>query len=149
MSIGSHTRQAAWGTTILRMALGLIFLVHGAQKLFVLGPATIAASFSQIGIPLPAANAYLVIAVELLGGIAMIAGLGVRVVGALFTVVMLVAIATVHGPQGFFLPNGYEFALVLLAASMATVLQGAGAFAVDNLLADRTITTRSVAPLRA
>jgi putative oxidoreductase len=139
----------AWGTALLRIALGAIFAAHGAQKLFVMGPATLAGFFGQIGIPFPELNAYLVIAVELLGGIAMIAGLGTRIVGALFSVVMLVAIATVHGAQGFFLPNGYEFNLVLLAASIATVLQGAGVLALDNLLAGRRLTTRELTPVRA
>ena len=139
----------AWGTTLLRVVVGIIFAAHGAQKLFVMGPSTLAGFFGQVGIPFPEASAYLIIAVELLGGIAMIAGLGTRVVGALFAATMAVAFATVHGPQGFFLPNGYEFVLVLFAASIALVLQGAGAFALDNLLSSRTLATREFSPLRA
>jgi putative oxidoreductase len=141
--------RTAWGTTLLRVAVGLIFLAHGAQKLFVMTPAGLAGFFGQIGIPFPLLNAYFVIAVEVLGGIAMIAGLGTRIVGALFAAVMVVAFATVHGAQGFFLPNGYEFVLVLFAASIALVLQGAGAFAVDNLIAARRLTTGQFLPARA
>jgi putative oxidoreductase len=139
----------AWGIALLRVVVGTIFTAHGAQKLLVLGPATLAGFFTQIGIPLPELNAYLVIAVELIGGIAMIAGLGTRVVGALFAATMAVAFATVHGAAGFFLPNGYEFVLVLFAASIAIVLQGAGAFALDNLVAGRKLTTHELSPVRA
>ena len=124
----------AWGTTLLRVAVGIIFVGHGAQKLFQMTPTGLAGFFAQVGIPFPELNAYFVIAVELLGGLAMIAGLGTRTLGALFAAIMVVAIATVHGTHGFFLPNGYEYNLVLLAGSVSLVLQGAGAFAVDNLL---------------
>ena len=136
-----ETRDA-WGTTVLRAAVGLVFVVHGAQKLFVMGPAALAGFFGSLGIPLPELNAYAVIAIELLGGLAVIAGFGTRVIAALFAAVMAVAIATVHGAQGFFLPNGYEFVLVLLAASVTLVLQGAGAYALDNVLTRRRIGNR-------
>ena len=141
--------RPAWGTTLLRIALGIIFVAHGGQKLFAMGPAALAGFFGSVGIPFPAFNAYLVIAIELLGGIAMIAGLGVRAIASLFAATMVVAFATVHGPQGFFLPNGYEFVLLVFAASIAIVLQGAGAFALDNVLAGRRLTTRELTPARA
>ena len=139
----------AWGTTLLRVAVGIIFTAHGAQKLFQMTPSVLAGFFGQIGIPLPELNAYFVIAVELLGGIAMMAGLGTRIVAALFAAIMVVAIATVHGAQGFFLPNGFEFNLVLLAGSIALTLQGAGAFALDNLLALRTAESPHLSTVRA
>jgi putative oxidoreductase len=141
--------RTAWGTTLLRIAVGIIFVAHGAQKLFVMTPAGLAGFFEQIGIPLAAANAYFIIGLELLGGLAMIAGLGTRIIGALFAAVMVVAFATVHGPQGFFLPNGYEFVLLVFAASITLVLQGAGAFALDNVVAGRRITSRQLSPARA
>lgn len=137
------------GTTLLRLAVGLVFAAHGAQKLFVMTPGGLTGFFASIGIPFAAFNAYFVIALELLGGIAMIAGLGTRIIAALFAVVMAVAIATVHAPHGFFLPNGYEFPLLLLAGSVTLVLQGAGAFAVDNLLAGRRFAFGTVSHARA
>lgn len=143
-----ETRQA-WAAALLRVAVGVIFAAHGAQKLFVVTPDGLVGFFGTIGLPLPTFNAYFVIAVEVLGGIAMIAGLGTRIVAALFAAVMVVAIATVHGPQGFFLPQGYEFNLVLLAASISLVLQGAGAFALDRVVSERRLTTREVSPVRA
>jgi putative oxidoreductase len=133
---GTQTHQA-WGTTLLRIAVGAVFVAHGAQKLFQFTPAGLAGFFDGLGIPFPLANAYLVIAVELLGGLAMIAGLGTRIVAVLFATVMAVAFATVHVQHGFFLPNGYEFVLVLFAASLTLALQGAGALALENRLPRR------------
>ena len=136
-------RTHAWGPALLRVAVGAVFAAHGAMKLFQIGPEALAGSFASIGIPLAAVNAWLVIAIELLGGAAMIAGLGTRVVAALFAAVMVVAIGTVHGQHGFFLPNGYEYNLVLLAATIALALQGAGAFALDNVISTRIRDPRS------
>jgi putative oxidoreductase len=141
--------QNAWGTTLLRIAVGTVFVAHGAQKLFQMGPSGLAGFFGQIGIPFPELNAYFIIAAELLGGMAMIAGLGTRILGALFAAIMVVAIATVHGSAGFFLPNGYEYTLVLLAGSITLALQGAGAFALDNVIAGTKLTTREPAVVRA
>lgn len=132
----THTKHA-WGTTLLRVVVGTIFVAHGAQKLFQFTPAGLAGFFESVGIPLAAANAYLVIGVELIGGLAMIAGLGTRVVALLFAGVMTVAFATVHFPHGFFLPEGYEFVLALFAASVTLALQGPGALALDNVLPRR------------
>jgi putative oxidoreductase len=141
--------RSAWGTMLLRLAVGIAFTAHGAQKLFQMTPSGLAGFFGQIGIPFPELNAYFIIAVELLGGLAMIAGLGTRVLGALFAAIMVVAIATVHGAHGFFLPNGYEYTLVLLAGSIALVLQGAGAFALDNLVAERKSPLHELSTARA
>jgi putative oxidoreductase len=141
--------RSAWGTTLVRIAVGIVFTAHGAQKLFQMTPAGLAGFFGQVGIPLPELNAYFVIAVELLGGLAMIAGLGTRILGALFAAIMVVAIATVHGAHGFFLPNGFEYNLVLLAGSIALTLQGAGAFALDNVIAVRSVDHSRLTPVRA
>ena len=137
------TSTHSWGTTILRVAVGAIFVAHGAVKLFQMGPGGLTGFFASIGIPFAALNAWLVIAIELLGGIAMIAGLATRAIAALFAGVMVVAIAAVHGAHGFFLPNGYEYTFVLLAASVTLALQGAGALALDNLVALRSRTPQS------
>ena len=137
------TSSIAWGTAILRVAVGAIFAAHGGMKAFQMGPDGLTAFFASVGIPFAALNAWLVIAIELLGGSAMIAGLGTRALAASFAAIMVVAIAAVHGAHGFFLPNGYEYTLVLLAASVTLALQGAGALALDNLVAAWTRTTQS------
>ena len=73
---------------------------------------------------------------EFFGGVALIVGLLVRPAAAILAVTMLVAIITVHLANGFFMSNnGYEFALVLLAISVALVFEGAGKLSVDGKLA--------------
>ena len=72
--------------------------------------------------------------VELLGGIALIAGLFTRYAALMLSVVMAGAIVMVHMPNGFFLPNGVEFAFALLAANLTLLVGGAGALAVDEWL---------------
>lgn len=132
-----NTPSQAWALTLLRGAVGLTFVAHGLQKLFIFGVAGVAASFSQLGIPFPFANAVLVTAVELLGGLALLTGLFTRLAAVPLAITMLVALFTVHLKGGFFLPNGFEYVLVLLAANIALAVGGPGAFAVDNALVQR------------
>jgi putative oxidoreductase len=136
--------QAQYGITLLRVIVGLVFVMHGGQKLFVMGIDGVAGFFGQIGIPFAYASAVLVTAVELLGGALLVAGLFTRFVTPLIAATMVGAIATVHGSKGFFLPEGYEFALMLLVSSAALFLTGSGALALDNLFGrERTAPVRS------
>lgn len=127
------------GLAVLRVVLGVIFAFHGFDKLFG-GIEGTAGFFGAVGIPAPAAAAWLVGLVEFLGGLALIAGLGARVAAALLVPVMLVAIATVHWASGFANVNitgmgeqgpifgmpGWEFNLALLGGLLGVVLGGAG-----------------------
>lgn len=106
--------------------------MHGWQKIFVYGLPKTAATFGQLGIPLPWLAAGLVSALELSGGIALILGLYAVPVAVLLAMEMLVAIAAVHLRGGFFLPRGYEFALMMLAASAAVAIEGPGKGAVKR-----------------
>ena len=142
--------QVQYGITLLRVIVGLVFVMHGGQKLFVMGIDGVAGFFGQIGIPFAYASALLVTAVELLGGVLLIAGLFTRFVTPLLAATMIGAIAAVHGSKGFFLPEGYEFALTLLVASASLFLTGSGALALDNVLGrDRTAAVRSGRPAPA
>ena len=81
---------------------------------------------------------------ELVGGALIILGAGTRIVGAIYTLVMLGAAAIVHLPAGFFVGDGgYEFVLVLAGISAALALTGAGAWSVDRLIGSRRSTTAS------
>jgi putative oxidoreductase len=131
------TGLAAWGITILRVAVGVVFFVHGCQKLFVVGVPGVASFFGQLGIPAPLLAAGLVSAVEFLAGLALILGLGTRWAAIPLACVMVVAIVTVHGSQGFFLPKGFEFVMTLLAANVALTLLGSGAASLDGLFGAR------------
>ncbi len=129
-----NTSLQSWGITILRVVVGVVFLVHGLQKLFG-GVEGVAGLLGGIGLPLPQIMAIVLIAVETLGGAALILGLFTRYAGALLAITMLVALFTVHLPNGFFVRDGgYEFVLTLMGASGALALTGSGALALDQLL---------------
>ena len=125
------------GLTVLRVITGLVFVAHGGQKLFVYGFGGVTGAFAQMGVPMPGITGPLVALVEFLGGLALIFGLLTRLAAAGLTVTMLGAIVMVHLAAGFFLPNGYEFALTLMGASIALAITGAGSYSVDAVLARR------------
>jgi putative oxidoreductase len=116
------------GLTILRVVVGIVFLMHGYQKLFKMGIHGVAGFFGHHGIPLPLVAAVIVTALEFGGGILLIAGIGVRILAPLFAIEMVVAILTFQLPHGFFAQNnGVEFPLTLLAAALCLALAGGGA----------------------
>jgi putative oxidoreductase len=133
----STPNQADIGITILRVIAGLIFAVHGGQKLFVFGFDGVTGAFTQMGAPLPGITGPLVALTEFLGGFALALGLLTRVAGFGLSVVMIGAMVLVHLANGFFLPNGYEFVLMLLGAAVTLTVTGAGRYSVDALIADR------------
>jgi len=137
MKTGGITPLQGWGIAIMRAVVGIVFLMHGGQKLFVWGFGGVAAFMGQVGIPAPMLAAVVVTLVEFVGGLAFLLGLFTRWFAIPLAIDMLVAIFAVHLRGGFFLPNGYEFALTLLAANMALAWLGSGEVSVDNLLAGR------------
>lgn len=130
-------RQVNVGLAILRVAVGTIFLAHGAQKFFVFGLAGVISAFEQMGVPLPGITGPLVAFVELFGGLALIVGLLTRLAGLGLAIDMLGAMLLVHLSAGFFLPNGIEFTLALFAATVLLTLTGAGAYSLDSTIEAR------------
>lgn len=136
------------GPAVLRVGLGIIFVAHGAQKLFGVwgggGIAGTTAFFEQLGIPLAMPLAVAVGVTEFLGGLMLILGAFTPVAALALTLVMLGAIWTLHLDQGFFLDwsqapaggFGYEFNLALIAGLLCLALTGAGAISVDERRAD-------------
>ena len=118
---------------VLRLALGTMFVAHGAWKVFTLGlPVTIGFFESQ---GFPGWTAYAVVAAELIGGVLLIAGVQVRAVSLLLIPILLGALK-VHLPNGFVFsyPNGgWEYPAFLVIVSAVQALLGEGAYALDRL----------------
>ena len=136
-------RQIDTALAVLRVVLGVTFILHGGQKLFVFGFAGVTGAFGQMGIPAPGFFGPFVAFVEFFGGIAITLGLLTRLAALGVGATMLVAILTVHLKQGFFNPGGVEFPLSLLASAIALVIAGAGAYSIDAVLARKLDGTHS------
>ncbi len=132
--------RAGYGLTILRIAVGVIFAAHGSQKLFGLfggyGLAGTAQWMESIGLTPGYLMASLAGGTEFFAGLALIIGLLVRPAALGLAFLSLVAIFSVHIGNGLFMANnGYEFALALLAGSLAVLVEGAGKLSVDRAIA--------------
>jgi len=134
------TTRAGFGLTILRVLVGITFMAHGSQKLFGwfggYGLAGVAQWMESIGLAPGYLMALMAGSAEFFGGLALVIGLLVRPASAVLAITMLVAIFSVHIGNGFFMANnGYEFALALLAATLALLVEGAGRLSLDKRIA--------------
>lgn len=123
-----------WGAVaplVLRVVVGVIFAMHGYQKLTMMGVPGVSGFLTMLGFPMPDVFAVLLIAAELGGGILLILGLWTHWTAKILAFVAVVALATVHLSKGFFLP-GYEFILLILAASVSVMITGAGKYSLDH-----------------
>jgi putative oxidoreductase len=146
----NETPWRQWAPLPLRLVIGYGFVVHGWAKL-TRGPEGFAKLLGQFGAPLPQLTAWVSTLVEILGGLAILAGAFAAVVSVPLIVMMLVAMFTVHLRYGFsaintigltadgpqFGPPGYEVNLLYIAGLLALILGGAGHFSIDRLLARR------------
>ncbi len=130
---------AGFDTLPVRLAVGILFVAHGAQKLFAwfggYGLEGTAGWMTSIGLEPGLLMATLAGSAEFFGGLFLVVGLLVRPAGLVLAVTMLVAIFTVHLDNGLFMSNnGYEYALALMVASLGLVLRGAGSLSLDAVL---------------
>jgi len=145
-----QTAWSKWAPMPLRLVIGFGFIYHGFPKIFSgQGHEMFVGMLQGIGVPAAGLTAWVVGIVELLGGLALIAGAFVSVAAALLIIDMLVALFTVHLPNGFNFINitgmteagpqfgmpGYEVPLLYLAGLLALLLRGASHMSVDEKLA--------------
>ena len=147
-ALAEGSRAPRWALLALRLVVGFGFLAHGWAK-WSRGPAGFARLLAQIGAPLPQLTAWVVTLTEILGGIAIVAGLFVAVASVPLIVSMLVAMFTVQLRFGFssvntigltpdgpvFGPPGYEINLLYIGALLVLAFSGPGAWSADECLA--------------
>lgn len=115
---------------LLRVGVGTVFVFHGYQKLTTMEQTI--GFFATIGVS--AFWTYAVAWTEFIGGLLLIGGLFVRYAGLALAIVMAFAVYLVHLQNGFSLQNGgYEYALLLLLASLALSFMGAGRYSLAHL----------------
>ncbi|KEQ24277.1 DoxX family protein [Paenibacillus tyrfis] len=129
----------ALGLLLVRLVVGLLFIGHGAQKLFGwfggYGPKGTGGWMDSVGIKPGVVMAVLAGLMELLGGVLFAAGLLTPLAAVLIAATMVGAIVKVHGPNGLWsTANGYEYQLVLLVVAIGVALTGAGAYSLDALI---------------
>jgi putative oxidoreductase len=140
-----------WGLVPLRLIVGYGYIAHGAAK-WTAGPASFGKLLHFLGAPAPFATAWVVMLLEIFGGVAVVAGLFVEIVSVPLIISMLVAMFTVHIRYGFssihtigltpsgpvFGPPGYEINLLYIGALLALALLGSGPLSLDGWLVSRT-----------
>jgi putative oxidoreductase len=136
MTNGSDMRS--WGITVLRVVVGVVFLMHGGQKFF-MGFHNVAGFLASLRIPLPQAAAIALTLLEFFGGMALVLGLFTRTVALLLAFDMAVAVLLVHLKKGFFSPAGFEFPLTLLAATLCLAFSGSGVASVDRMIGRKAV----------
>jgi putative oxidoreductase len=129
----------SFGLLVLRLFLGVIFIPHGAQKLFGSfgGPGIegMTGFHEQLGIKPAKPMAILAGLAEFAGGISMIVGFLTPLAALALIVTMIVAVITVHLKNGFFAANGgFEFNLALAGMALTLLITGAGVYSLDHVL---------------
>lgn len=119
---------------ILRLILGVIFVAHGWDKIFVTGVDKTTGHFVAAGIPQAEMTVWLVAIVELVGGALLILGLLAPAVAAVLVIEMLGALWSVHWGNGLFMrDNGAELVLSLIGGLIMVVAFGSGRASLDRV----------------
>ncbi|WP_120512320.1 DoxX family protein [Photobacterium salinisoli] len=138
------TSADSFAPLALRVPAGIIFMAHGAQKLFgAFGGYGLEGTgqwMASIGLEPGMLMAFLAGSGEFFGGLFILIGLLTRPAAFVLAITMIVAIVSVHLPNGLFMSNGgYEFGLSLLAIAVSLVFSGAGKVSADSLLVKRVL----------
>lgn len=124
-----------WAPLMLRLALGIIFIAHGSQKVFGAfgggGISEVTKMVTFLGFKPVGLWTWLLALTEFLGGLAVLVGLFTRLAALGLIVVMVVAIIMVHGRYGLFLPKGFEYNLAIIAMALSLFASGGGKLSLD------------------
>jgi putative oxidoreductase len=120
--------MAPYGAMLLRLILGIVYVMHAYLALAVLGPARMIDDQVKYGVPFPEIATWYLVVAHGLGGIFLVLGIFPRWAALANVPAMLGALYFVHLKNGFWAhQNGYEYVLVLLVASVAVAMIGGGA----------------------
>jgi putative oxidoreductase len=133
------SKYSDYAPLVLRVALAMVFIAHGYQKLFVMGVPAVGEMFAGLGIPMAGVAAWVVALVELVGGICLLLGFLTRYAAVLIGIVMVVAILKVKLAVGLIAPMGApmpgaELDVALLAAAIAVALAGPGKWSLEKAM---------------
>ena len=145
MPKGGGGGMESYGATVLRIVLGVIYIMHAYLALVVFGPSGMVAYQAKAGVPFPELATWYLILAHSIGGLLLILGLWARWAAVAQLPIMASAFFLHHLRQGFFLTGivvdpakgiaiagGYEYVLLILAATLTLVLAGGGALAIDQ-----------------
>jgi putative oxidoreductase len=127
-------RLRGYGLLVLRIVVGVTFFAHGWLKFHGMGIAGTTGFFTNLGIPVPALTAWVVVLVEMFGGLALILGIFTLPAGLLLAADMIGVLVFAKHDASFIGPKSYELELNLLTASLAVALSGPGTFSLAQLL---------------
>ena len=121
--------------TLVRIVVGVMFLMHVSTK-FKLGADAVAANvFAKNGIEPALLWTYVIIFLESVGGVCLIIGLFTRFFAAALAIEMLVALLMVHLPKGYAAGGGgYEYVLLIGVACLTIAIRGGGPYSVDRAI---------------
>jgi putative oxidoreductase len=132
---GFYATMLPVAETFVRIVVGIMFLMHVSTK-FKLGADAVAANvFAKNGLEPAMIWAYVVMFIELVGGVCLIIGLFTRFVAAVLAIEMLIALVFVHLPKGYAAGGGgYEYVLLIGAVCFAIAIRGGGPYSIDRFL---------------
>jgi putative oxidoreductase len=131
---GLYEACAPYSYTLIRVALGLVLLPHGVNKLFFGDAANAARTMAGLGLDPPLVWAYFIGVVEAAGGLLMVLGLYTRVVAAAFVIQMCVIAFGVLWPKWWWGQRGMEYVTLMGLVSLAVFFKGGGKLSLDNRL---------------
>jgi putative oxidoreductase len=133
MTVTTDEKRTELALAVLRVVVGVIFIVHGSMKVADIGGTT--SGFQSMGIPAPEVSVYLAILGELAGGMGLALGLLTPAAALGPLCVMIMAIAYVHAGHGLLAnKGGWEYPLTLLLVSLVFVARGGGAYSLDAVI---------------